>query len=124
MEQELLSGVKKRKDERRRKFGLQTEQELLLKDHCGKGDQSSSSEEELMETQPFQISKDKESEERIKDQELNQENSQMQDKRSTSLSSIQIIDEYIAEHNLEITHAISLKENLGKLDAGPSNCQV
>ncbi|KAF8778964.1 hypothetical protein HNY73_015638 [Argiope bruennichi] len=43
----------------------------------------------------------------------NQEQVPSKDLRPTSPSSIQITEDYIAEHSLEITQAISLKENLG-----------
>ncbi|KAF8790868.1 hypothetical protein HNY73_005821 [Argiope bruennichi] len=76
-----------------------------FQDHCGKGDQGSSSEEELMDAQLFQAISNKELE--TKDQRPNEA---IQDKRPTSLSSVQITDEFIAEHILEVTHAVSLKE--------------
>ncbi|KAF8789867.1 hypothetical protein HNY73_007776 [Argiope bruennichi] len=75
-----------------------------FQDHCGKGDQGSSSEEELMDAQPFQATNSK-----VKDQRSNET---MKEQRPTS-PSIQVTDEFIAEHSLVVTQAISLKENLG-----------
>ncbi|KAF8785045.1 hypothetical protein HNY73_010641 [Argiope bruennichi] len=107
-EEELLSRDKSpQKSKLKKKNRAKASRTGPFQDRSGKGDQSSSSKEEMMETQPFQVNAEPT---QGTSMEVIKEN---KDQRPISMSSIQITEDYIAENSLQVTQAISLKETLG-----------
>ncbi|KAF8789915.1 hypothetical protein HNY73_007817 [Argiope bruennichi] len=85
--------------------GAQTPRTGSYQNLSGKGEMSSSSDEE--NSMDLQQCQGNSSEEVTRTQEIKTV------PRPISPASIEVTDEFIAEHSLEITQAISLKENLG-----------